>query len=94
MIHQLTGSWIAVDVIGATDGSGKYNTLVRVEKASADSEKVHIWPADIRITTDNEQVLSSNYWIYGSEALRKLHVNIINNCMVSYCTNNLGKKLN
>ena len=90
-IHKLTGSRLAVDVLGATDGSGKYDTITKVEEASADLKTVTVFPADVHITADNEQVLSGNYRIYGNEAQRKLHINVINNWMVSYCeTNGLG----
>jgi hypothetical protein len=93
-IHKLTGSRLAVDVIGATDGSGKYETLHRVEEASADAKVVNVLPADIRLTSDNEQVLSGNYRIFGNTEQRKLQVNVINNWMASYVdTGSLGKTI-
>ena len=39
----------------------------------------------IIIFADNEQVLSGNHRIFGTEQQRKLQVSVINNWMASYC---------
>ena len=39
-----------IDIIGATDGSGKYDTLKRVEENSANLKNVSVLPADVWIT--------------------------------------------
>ena len=36
-----------IDIIGATDGSGKYDTLKRVEENSANLKNVSVLPADV-----------------------------------------------
>ena len=83
-ILKTTGSRLAVDILGSTDGSGKYDTLRKVEEQSANQKSVTVLPMDIRLTADNEQVLKGNYRICGTEQQRRLHVNVINNWMVSY----------
>ena len=50
-----------VDILGSTDGSGKYATLKRVEEKTADSKTLNVLAADVWLTSDNEQVLSGNY---------------------------------
>ena len=86
-ILKITGSKQCVNILAKTDGSGHYNTLRQEEKESAKEKEMTVFPADVDITADNEQVLSKNYRISGDEAQRKLVCNVINNWQASYfCT--------
>lgn len=73
-----------MDLLGAYDGSGKYDALKSLDIRTSDLKFVNVKPADCHLTSDNEQVLSKSYRLFGSEADRKLQVNVINNWNVSY----------
>ena len=66
------------------------NTTLSPEEATANLKEISVLPADIHLTSDNEQVLSGNYRIFGNEAQQKLRINVINNWMVSYCDHSNG----
>ena len=83
-ILKASGSKQTVNILGRTDGSGKYNLLKKIEQESAKKKEVSVFPADVDICADNEQVLSKNYRIAGSESERKLPCNVINNWQASY----------
>ena len=49
-LMKTTGSKMCVNILGATDGSGTYNTLHRIEQATADSKNIQVLPMDVRLT--------------------------------------------
>ena len=83
-ILKATGSKEVVNILGRTDGSGQYWKLKEIEAVSARKKNVTVHPADVHIVADNEQVLSKNYRLFGSEVERKLHCNVINNWAAMY----------
>ena len=47
---KTTGSKMCVNILGEMDGSGTYNTLHRIEQATADSKNIQVLPMDVRLT--------------------------------------------
>ena len=56
-ILKALGSKLAVNILGKCDGSGKYNILKKIESESAKLKEVSVFPVDVDICADNEQVL-------------------------------------